>query len=87
MILENLAHEISLATSLQNIRRGVTMYCRCINNERIDKTFTVGNLYQYTVNDREWVTVYDPYTHMSLDYIEPHLMHIDDFIFSFQILD
>ena len=63
------------------------MYCRCINNERIDKSFIVGNLYQYTVNDQDWATVYDSYTNMSLDFVEPKTIHIDDFVLSFQIID
>ncbi len=63
------------------------MYCRCINTERIDKAFIIGNLYQYTVNDMDWVTVYDPYTNMSTGLIEPHTIRIDDFVLSFQVID
>ena len=63
------------------------MFCRCINNERIDKTFMVGSIYQYTVNDNEWVTVYDPYTNMSTGFIAPHSIRIDDFVFSFELTD
>ncbi len=63
------------------------MDCRCINNERIDKVFIVGNLYQYIVNDKDWVTVYDPYTNMSTGLIEPHTIHVDDFVLSFHVID
>ena len=63
------------------------MYCKCISNERIDKAFIVGNLYQYTVNDKDRVTVYDPYTNMSTGLIEPHTIRIDDFVLSFQVID
>lgn len=63
------------------------MYCRYINNERIDKAFIIGDSYQYTVNDKEWITVYDPYTNMSTGLIEPHIICIDDFVLSFQIID
>lgn len=63
------------------------MYCRCINNERINKTFMVGYIYQYTVNDKECVTVYDPYTNFSTGFIEPHSILIDDFVSSFELTD
>lgn len=63
------------------------MLCRCINNERISKSFIVGNLYDFLVNDENWVTVDDPYTYMSIDFIDQILMHIDDFVLSFEVID
>ena len=63
------------------------MYCRCINNERIDKSFIVGNLYQYTVNDQDWVTVYEPYQQIAIGFIEPDQIPMKDFVLSFQIID
>ncbi len=63
------------------------MLCRCINNERIRKTFIVGNLYDFSVNDENWVTVDDPYTYISIDFIDQILMHIDDFVLSFEVID
>ena len=63
------------------------MYCKCISNERIDKAFIVGNLYQYTMNDKDQVTVFDPYTNMSTGLIEPHTIPVDNFVLSFQALD
>ena len=63
------------------------MYCRCINNERIDKAFIIGNLYQYIVNDKDWVTVYEPYQQMYLGFIQPHLIPMKDFVLSFQTID
>lgn len=63
------------------------LYCKCISNERIDKAFIVGNLYQYTVNDKDRVTVYDPYTNMSTGLIEPHTIQVDDFLLSYQVID
>ena len=62
------------------------MYCRCINNERIDKSFIIGNLYQYTVNDQDWVTVYEPYQQMATGFIEPYQIPMKDFVLSFQII-
>lgn len=58
------------------------MYCRCINNDRIDKSFIVGNTYQYYVNDDYWITVYEPY--IMLGFMRPFTIHINDFIMSFQ---
>ena len=63
------------------------MLCRCINNERISKSFIVGNLYDFSVNDENGVTVNDPYTYMSIDFIDQILMHIDDFVLSFEVID
>ena len=63
------------------------MYCRCINNERIDKAFIVGNLYQFTVNDKDWVTVYEPYRQMALGIIEPYQIPMEVFVLSFQNID
>ena len=63
------------------------MFCRCINNERIDKSFIVGNLYQYTLNDQDLVTVYEPYQQMAIGFIEPYQIPMRDFVLSFQIID
>ena len=63
------------------------MLCRCINNERISTSFIVVNLYEFSVNDENWVTVDDPYTYMSIDFIDQILMYIDDFVLSFEVID
>ena len=63
------------------------MNCRCLNNERINKAFIVGNLYQFNVNDKDSVTVYEPYQQMAIGFIEPYQIPMKDFVLSFQIID
>ena len=74
---------------LSNIKTNTlsTMYCRCKNNEHVDKAFMVGNLYQFTVNDKNWVTVYEPYLNMITGFIQPYTIHIDDFVLSFELVN
>ena len=60
------------------------MYCRCINNDRIDKSFIVGNIYEFSVDDDNWVTVYDSDMTIMLGIVTDVKIHIKDFIMSFQ---